>query len=271
MYMINPKPVQVGEKVRLSFGRISEVLEMPNMIEIQKQSHEWFLKEGLKATFHDVSPIQDFTGNLSLEFLDYSLGEPKYSVAECKERDVTFAAPLRAKVRLTNRETGEIKEQEVFMGDFPLMTDKGTFIINGAERVVVSQLVRSPGVYYNAASDASGKRIYSATVIPNRGAWIEFESDSHDCIHVRIDRTRKLPVTVLIRALGYSTNEEILENYDDDEFLKITLEKDNTQSQEDALVEIYKRLRPGEPPQLRARGHSWKTSFLILAAMTSVR
>ena len=252
MHMINPKPVQVGEKVRLSFGRISEVLEMPNMIEIQKQSHEWFLKEGLKATFHDVSPIQDFTGNLSLEFLDYSLGEPKYSVAECKERDVTFAAPLRAKVRLTNRETGEIKEQEVFMGDFPLMTDKGTFIINGAERVVVSQLVRSPGVYYNAASDASGKRIYSATVIPNRGAWIEFESDSHDCIHVRIDRTRKLPVTVLIRALGYSTNEEILENYDDDEFLKITLEKDNTQSQEDALVEIYKRLRPGEPPTVES-------------------
>ncbi|CEO90139.1 DNA-directed RNA polymerase subunit beta (fragment) [Syntrophaceticus schinkii] len=252
VYMINPKPVQVGEKVRLSFGRISEVLEMPNMIEIQKQSHEWFLKEGLKATFHDVSPIQDFTGNLSLEFLDYSLGEPKYSVAECKERDVTFAAPLRAKVRLTNRETGEIKEQEVFMGDFPLMTDKGTFIINGAERVVVSQLVRSPGVYYNAASDASGKRIYSATVIPNRGAWIEFESDSHDCIHVRIDRTRKLPVTVLIRALGYSTNEEILENYDDDEFLKITLEKDNTQSQEDALVEIYKRLRPGEPPTVES-------------------
>ena len=253
--MANPKPVQVGEKVRLSYGRISEVLEMPNMIEIQKQSHEWFLSEGLKATFNDVSPIQDFTGNLSLEFLDYALGEPKYSVAECKERDVTFAAPLRAKVRLTNRETGEIKEQEVFMGDFPLMTDKGTFIINGAERVVVSQLVRSPGVYYKATSDASGKRLYSATVIPNRGAWMEFESDIRDCIHVRIDRTRKLPVTVLVRALGYSTNEEILDNYNDDYYLKTTLEKDNTKSQEDALVEIYKRLRPGEPPTVEsARG-----------------
>lgn len=250
--MAIPKQIQVGEKVRWSYGRISEILEMPNLIEIQRQSYDWFLSEGLRETFRDVSPIQDFTGNLSLEFIDYSLGEPKYSEAECKERDVTFAAPLRVKVRLTNRETGEIKEQDVFMGDFPLMTDKGTFIINGAERVVVSQLVRSPGVYYNAVNDASGKRTYAATIIPNRGAWMEFESDSHDCIYVRIDRTRKLPVTVLLRALGYSTNEEILDKYNDDDFLKITLEKDNTQTQEEGLVEIYKRLRPGEPPTIES-------------------
>lgn len=250
--MANPKPVKVGVKERWSYGRISEVMEMPNLIEIQKRSYEWFLSEGLRETFHDVSPVQDFTGNLSLEFIGYSLGEPKYSVAECKERDVTFAAPLRVKVRLTNRETGEIKEQEVFMGDFPLMTGKGTFIINGAERVVVSQLVRSPGVYYRATSDPSGKRLYSATVIPNRGAWLEIETDAHDCIFIRIDRTRKLPATVLIRALGYSTNEEILKYYDDDDFLKITLEKDNTQSREEGLVEIYKRLRPGEPPTIES-------------------
>ena len=250
--MANPKPIQVGERVRWSYGRISEVLEMPNLIEIQRQSYEWFLSEGLRETFRDVSPIQDFTGNLSLEFIDYSLGEPKYSVAECKERDVTYAAPLRVKVRLTNRETGEIKEQDVFMGDFPLMTNKGTFIINGAERVVVSQLVRSPGVYYHAATDPSGKRIYSATIIPNRGAWLELESDAHDSVHVRIDRTRKLPVTVLLRALGYSTNNDILEHYGDNEFLKNTLEKDSTQSQEEGLVEIYKRLRPGEPPTIES-------------------
>ncbi|MGI6405953.1 MAG: DNA-directed RNA polymerase subunit beta [Syntrophaceticus sp.] len=250
--MANPKQNQVGEKVRWDYGRISEVLKMPNMIEIQKQSYGWFLSEGLKEAFYDVSPIQDFAGNLRLEFIDYSLGEPKYSEPECKERDVTFAAPLRAKVRLTNRDTGEIKEQDVFMGDFPLMTDKGTFIINGAERVVVSQLVRSPGVYFHEASDASGKRIYSATVIPNRGAWMEFESDAREVIHVRIDRTRKLPVTVLLRALGYSSNDDILEHYNDDEFLKITMEKDSTQNQEEALVEIYKRLRPGEPPTIES-------------------
>ncbi|AFV12767.1 DNA-directed RNA polymerase subunit beta [Thermacetogenium phaeum DSM 12270] len=250
--MAYPKPIQVGRKVRWSYGRISEVLEMPNLIEIQQQSYEWFLKEGLRETFRDVSPIQDFTGNLSLEFIDYSLGEPKYSVEECKERDVTYAAPLRVKVRLTNKETGEIKEQDVFMGDFPLMTEKGTFIINGAERVIVSQLVRSPGVYYHVSGDASGKRTYGATVIPNRGAWLELETDIHDCIYVRIDRTRKLPVTILIRALGYSSNEDILNYFGDDEFLRNTLERDTTQNREDALVEIYKRLRPGEPPTIES-------------------
>lgn len=250
--MAYPYPIQAGHNQRWSFGRIHEVLEMPNLIEIQQQSYDWFLREGLHELFRDVSPVQDFTGNLILEFIDYSLGDPKYSVEECKERDVTFAAPLRVKVRLTNRETGEIKEQDVFMGDFPLMTEQGTFIINGAERVIVSQLVRSPGVYYHASSDATGKRIYAATVIPNRGAWLELESDSHDAIFVRVDRTRKLPATVLIRALGYSTNDDILQLYNDDEFIKLTLERDSSQNQEEALVEIYRRLRPGEPPTIES-------------------
>ncbi len=248
--MAYPTPIKAGQHQRWSYGRINEVLEMPNLIEIQQQSYRWFLREGLHELFLDVSPIQDFTGNLILEFIDYSLGEPKYSVEECKERDVTYAAPLRVKVRLTNRETGEIKEQDVFMGDFPLMTEQGTFIINGAERVIVSQLVRSPGVYYHASSDATGKKLFSATVIPNRGAWLELESDVHDAIWVRVDRTRKLPVTVLVRALGYSTNSEIMALFNDNDFIKITLERDNNQSQEEALVEIYKRLRPGEPPTI---------------------
>ena len=248
--MAFPYSVQSGQHQRYSYGRIREVLEIPNLIEIQQQSYEWFLSNGLRDLFQDVSPIQDFTGNLMLEFVDYALGGPKYSVEECKERDVTFAAPLRVKVRLTNKETGEIKEQDVFMGDFPLMTEKGTFIINGAERVIVSQLVRSPGVYYHSGSDATGKKTYSATVIPNRGAWLELETDTHDVAYVRIDRTRKLPASVLIRALGYTTNDQILELYDQDEFMKITLERDTSQNQEDALVEIYKRLRPGEPPTI---------------------
>jgi len=248
--MAYPTPIQAGQHQRWSYGRINEVLEMPNLIEIQQQSYQWFLREGLHELFLDVSPVQDFTGNLTLEFIDYSLGEPKYSVDECKERDVTYAAPLRVKVRLTNRETGEIKEQDVFMGDFPLMTEQGTFIINGAERVIVSQLVRSPGVYYHASSDATGKKIFSATVIPNRGAWLELETDVHDAVYVRVDRTRKLPVTVLVRALGYSTNDDIMALFNDNEFIKITLERDNNQFQEEALVEIYKRLRPGEPPTI---------------------
>jgi DNA-directed RNA polymerase subunit beta len=221
---------------------------MPNLIEIQQNSYRWFLDEGLRDMFRDISPIQDFTGNLVLEFIDYSLGEAKYQVEECKERDVTFAAPLRVKVRLINKETGEVKEQEVFMGDFPLMTDKGTFIINGAERVIVSQLVRSPGVYYAEHIDTSGKKLYGATVIPNRGAWLEFETDVNDNIFVRVDRTRKLPGTVLIRALGYASNGQILELFNDNEYIRATLERDNSESTEEALVEIYKRLRPGEPP-----------------------
>ncbi len=241
-------PVQVGQRVRYSYGKISEVLDMPNLIEIQKNSYNWFLKEGLQEIFRDISPIQDFTGNLVLSFEAFTLGEPKYHVEECKERDVTYAAPLRVNVRLINRETGEIKEQEVFMGDFPLMTDNGTFIINGAERVIVSQLVRSPGAYYGETIDASGKKLYNATMIPNRGAWLELETDANDVISVRVDRTRKLPMTVLVRALGFSSNAGISELFNDDSRVRATLERDNTTNREEALVEIYKRLRPGEPP-----------------------
>ena len=221
---------------------------MPNLIEVQRNSYKLFLEEGLKETFSEVSPIQDFTGNLVLEFVDYSLGEPKYDVDECKERDATYAAPLRLKVRLINKETGEVKEQEVFMGDFPIMTTKGTFIINGAERVIVSQLVRSPGVYYAETIDQTGKKLYGATIIPNRGAWLEFETDANDNLFVRIDRTRKLPATVLLRALGYASNGQILELFDNDERIRMTLERDHTETEGEALVEIYKRLRPGDPP-----------------------
>ncbi|GGM35014.1 DNA-directed RNA polymerase subunit beta [Paraliobacillus quinghaiensis] len=241
--------VQYGRhRQRRSYARISEVLELPNLIEIQTASYEWFLEEGLREMFKDISPIEDFAGNLSLEFVDYSLGEPKYPVGESKERDVTYNAPLRVKVRLLNNETGEVKEQEVFMGDFPLMTDTGTFVINGAERVIVSQLVRSPSVYYSEKIDKNGKRGYKATVIPNRGAWLEFETDAKDVVHVRIDRTRKLPITVLLRALGFSNDQEIIDLIGENEYLKNTLEKDNTETSEKALLEIYERLRPGEPP-----------------------
>ncbi|WP_041085425.1 DNA-directed RNA polymerase subunit beta [Jeotgalibacillus soli] len=241
--------VQYGRhRQRRSFARISEVLELPNLIEIQTASYEWFLEEGLREMFRDISPIEDFTGNLSLEFIDYSLGEPKYSVDESKERDVTFSAPLRVKVRLLNKETGEVKDQDVFMGDFPLMTETGTFIINGAERVIVSQLVRSPSVYFHDKMDKNGKRGFGATVIPNRGAWLEYETDAKDVVHVRIDRTRKLPVTVLLRSLGFGTDQEIIDLIGDNEYIRNTLEKDNTESVEKALLEIYERLRPGEPP-----------------------
>ncbi|MGM8365554.1 DNA-directed RNA polymerase subunit beta [Virgibacillus sp. W0181] len=241
--------VQYGRyRKRRSYARISEVLELPNLIEIQTASYDWFLEEGLKEMFKDISPIEDFTGNLSLEFVDYSLGESKYPTEESKERDVTYNAPLRVKVRLINNQTGEVKEQEVFMGDFPLMTDTGTFIINGAERVIVSQLVRSPSVYYNEKIDKNGKRGMTATVIPNRGAWMEMETDARDVAYVRIDRTRKLPITVLLRALGLGTDQEIIDLIGENEYLKNTLEKDNTETTEKALLEIYERLRPGEPP-----------------------
>ncbi|GIN87798.1 DNA-directed RNA polymerase subunit beta [Heyndrickxia sporothermodurans] len=241
--------VQYGRhRQRRSFARISEVLELPNLIEIQTSSYEWFLDEGLREMFQDISPIEDFAGNLSLEFIDYSLGEPKYSVEECKERDVTYSASLRVKVRLVNKETGEVKDQDVFMGDFPLMTETGTFIINGAERVIVSQLVRSPSVYFNGKMDKNGKQGFGATVIPNRGAWLEYETDAKDVVYVRIDRTRKLPVTVLLRSLGFGSDQEIIDLLGDNEYIRNTLEKDNTESTEKALLEIYERLRPGEPP-----------------------
>ncbi|WP_342526919.1 DNA-directed RNA polymerase subunit beta [Chryseomicrobium sp. FSL W7-1435] len=241
--------VQYGQhRQRRSFARISEVLDLPNLIEIQTASYEWFLEEGLREMFKDISPIEDFTGNLSLEFVDYKLGEPKYSVDESKERDATYAAPLRVKVRLHNRETDEVKEQDVFMGDFPLMTETGTFVINGAERVIVSQLVRSPSVYFHDKTDKNGKKGFGATVIPNRGAWLEYEIDAKDVVYVRIDRTRKLPVTVLLRAIGFGTDQEIIDLLGDNEYLRNTLEKDNTETTDKALLEIYERLRPGEPP-----------------------
>ncbi|EWH91348.1 DNA-directed RNA polymerase subunit beta [Staphylococcus aureus] len=241
--------VQYGRhRKRRNYARISEVLELPNLIEIQTKSYEWFLREGLIEMFRDISPIEDFTGNLSLEFVDYRLGEPKYDLEESKNRDATYAAPLRVKVRLIIKETGEVKEQEVFMGDFPLMTDTGTFVINGAERVIVSQLVRSPSVYFNEKIDKNGRENYDATIIPNRGAWLEYETDAKDVVYVRIDRTRKLPLTVLLRALGFSSDQEIVDLLGDNEYLRNTLEKDGTENTEQALLEIYERLRPGEPP-----------------------
>ncbi len=244
-----PATVKVGRKERMSFSKINEVSSMPNLIDIQTQSYRWFLEEGLKEVFEDISPIRDYTNNLILEFIDYSLSSSsKYEQEECKERDVTYAAPLKVKVRLVNNETGEIKEQEVFMGDFPLMTEKGTFIYNGAERVIVTQLVRSPGPYFGVEADKSNRKLYSSQIIPNRGAWLEYETDSNEIISVRVDRTRKQPLTTLIRAFGISTNQEILSIFGEDERLLKTIEKDPTVDYEMGLKEIYRRLRPGEPP-----------------------
>ena len=247
-------PIQLGKNVRMSYAKIDEVLDMPNLIEVQKDSYQWFLDEGLKEVFHDISPITDYTGNLVLEFIDYKLEDKvKYDVEECKTRDANYASPLKARVRLINKETGEVKEQEIFMGDFPLMTDQGTFIINGAERVIVSQLVRSPGIYYAMEHDKTGKELYSSTVIPYRGAWLEYENDINDVLSVRIDRTRKIPITVLIRALGVITDDQILTLFGETEALLNTLEKSaSIQSQDDALIEIYKKLRPGEPPAVES-------------------
>ena len=244
------KPVPVGDRIRYSYARINEVWPMPHLIDIQKSSYDWFIKEGLREIFHDISPIKDFTGNLELSFENFELGKPKYDVEECKERDESYSAPMNVKVRLVYKDTGEIKESSVFMGDFPLMTETGTFVINGAERVIVSQLVRSPGVYYAVNMDPSGKKIYGTTVIPNRGAWIEYETDINDVIYARVDRTRKLPATVLLRALGLSSNDEIISVFGEHPFVLATLEKDTTNNRDEALIEIYKKLRPGEPPTL---------------------
>ncbi|NCC14979.1 MAG: DNA-directed RNA polymerase subunit beta [Clostridia bacterium] len=241
------------DATRMSYSRIKEVLEMPNLIEVQKNSYQWFLSEGLKEVFADVSPITDFSGNLVLEFIDFSLdSEPKFSIEECKERDATYAAALKVRARLYNREMDELKEQEIFMGDFPLMTETGTFIINGAERVIVSQLVRSPGIYYASDFDKVGKKLLSATVIPNRGAWLEYETDSNDVFYVRVDRTRKVPVTVLVRAMGIGTDAEILEMFGEEPKILATLEKDISKNHEEGLIEIYKKLRPGEPPTVES-------------------
>ena len=251
--MVNVKPVQLGKNTRMSFAHINEVLEMPNLIEIQKNSYDWFLKEGLKEVFDDVSGITDFNGNLVLDFVNYKLDEkPNYTVAECKERDATYAAALRVTARLLNKETGEIKESEVFMGDFPLMTPSGTFVINGAERVIVSQLVRSPGVYYKMEYDKTGKQLFSSTVIPNRGAWLEYENDVNDVLYVRIDKNRKIPMTAFIRALGLGTDEEIKVYFGEDERILATIEKDTTHTMEEGLFEVYRKLRPSEPPTIES-------------------
>ena len=251
--MVNVKPVQLGKNTRMSFAKIEEVLKMPNLIEIQKNSYEWFLKEGLKEVFNDVSGITDFNNNLVLDFVDYKLDDkPNYSVSECKERDATYAAALRVTARLLNKETGEIKESEVFMGDFPLMTESGTFVINGAERVIVSQLVRSPGVYYKMDYDRSGKELFSSTIIPNRGAWLEYENDVNDVFYVRIDKNRKIPVTVFIRCLGLGTDQQILDFFGDDDRMRATIEKDTCKTMEEALFELYRKLRPSEPPTIES-------------------
>ena len=246
------KPVKLGNNTRMTFSKINEVIDMPNLIEVQKDSYNWFIREGLKEVFKDMSAITDYSGNLVLSFIDYRIDEqPKYDVAECKARDTTYAAPLRVTARLLNNETGEIKESEVFMGDFPIMTDSGTFVINGAERAIVSQLVRSPGIYYaEKADEKTGKRLFSSTIIPNRGAWLEYETSPNDVLYVRIDKNRKLPITAFVRALGIGSNQQIRELLGDDERLAATLEADETKNTDDGLVEVYKKLRPSEPVTL---------------------
>ena len=243
------RPVKVGNGVRMSYAHQGEVLEMPNLIEVQTNSYQWFLDDGLKEVFRDISPISDFGGHLSLEFVDFKLcrDESKYDIDQCKERDATYSAPLKVKVRLHNKETEEIKEHEIFMGELPLMTATGTFIINGAERVIVSQLVRSPGIYYAIGHDKIGKELFSSTVIPNRGAWLEYETDSNDVFYVRVDRTRKVPITVLIRALGIGTNPEIIELFGEEPKILASFEKDAATNYQEGLLELYKKIRPGEP------------------------
>ncbi|MBR5089645.1 MAG: DNA-directed RNA polymerase subunit beta, partial [Ruminiclostridium sp.] len=252
--MVNVKPVQMGKTTRMSFSKINEVIEMPNLIEIQKNSYQWFLEEGIKEVFEDISSITDSNGKLVLSFVDYSIDDtPKYTIEECKERDVTYAAPLRVKARLRNEETGEVAESMIFMGDFPLMTDSGTFVINGAERVIVSQLVRSPGVYFGFEYDKTGKKLFTSQVIPNRGAWLEYEMDSNDIFYVRIDKNRKIPATTLVRALGKGTDDELFSLFGEDERIRQTiLQKDTTKNREEALLEVYKKLRPGEPPTVES-------------------
>ena len=250
--MVNVKPLQLGKTTRMSFSKIDEVIKLPHLLEIQKNSYNWFLQEGLKEVFKDVSGITDYTGNLVLDFTDYTMdvNHPTYDINECKERDTTYAAALRVTARLLNKETGQVKESDVFMGEFPIMTDSGTFIINGAERVVISQLVRSPGVYFKMEYDKTGKELFSSTIIPNRGAWLEYETDSNDILYVRIDKNRKIPLTTFIRALGLGTDAEITEYFGEDERILSTLEKDACKNMEEALFEVYRKLRPGEPPTL---------------------
>lgn len=255
------KPVHNGDRIRYSYARIKEVLKMPHLIDLQRKSYEWFIREGLHDVFKDVSPIKDFTDNLELSFENFTIGDPKYDIETCKEKDATYAAPLNVDVRLLYKDTGEIKESTVFMGDFPLMTDTGTFVINGAERVIVSQLVRSPGVYYAKDMDSMGKFLYGTTVIPNRGAWIEYETDLNDIIYARVDRTRKLPATALLRVMGLPTNDDIIRTFGEHPFLVATLAKDTTKNEDDALLEIYRKLRPGEPANLENAAQLIKNIF----------
>lgn len=248
------KDVNYGKTVRKSYAKYQEILQMPNLLKIQKDSYDWFLREGLHEVFRDVAAISDYTGNLELSFLDYSLDEkPKYTIEECKERDATYAKPIKVRVRLLNKQSGEIKDQEIFMGDFPLMTNGGTFVINGAERVIVSQIVRSPGMYFGDTVDKADQHIYTATVIPYRGAWLEYETDLQDVFYVRIDKNRKLPITCLIRALGVETDAQILELFGEDPRIVATLERDPCKTREDSLLEIYRRLRPGRAAHGRQR------------------
>ena len=257
--MVNVKEQKLGKNTRMSFSRSRFNLELPNLVEIQTKSFDWFLEEGLKEVLRDVSPITDYSGNLSIDFISYSIDKnaAKYPVEECKERDVNYAAPLKVNVRLTNKQTGDVKYSDIYLGDFPLMTDNGTFVINGAERVIVSQLVRSPGMYYSSEVDKTGKKTYAAQIIPYRGAWLEYESDINGVLYVRIDKNRKLPLTVFIRALGLTHREDIFKLFGEDARLLATLEKDESESLAEAngtdptvesLKEIYKKLRPGEPP-----------------------
>lgn len=255
-------PVQYGRRERMSYSRIDDVLEIPNLLGVQTDSFKWLIDEGLGEVFRDISPIEDFAGNLILEFVDYYVSEEKkYDFEEAKEKDTNYSAPLKVKVRLINTETGEVKEQEVFMGDLPLMSDTGTFVINGAERVVVSQLVRSPGAYYKEEFDKTGKRLYSATLIPNRGAWLEFETDAQGVVNVRIDRTRKIPITILLRAIGVESNLEITRLMGESEELLKVFEKDQTSNKQEALLEIYKKLRPGEPPTIESAQSLFENMF----------
>ena len=263
IHMSMVKDVKFGKTMRKSYAKYDEILQIPNMLKIQKDSYKWFLEEGLREVFKDVGVITDFSGKLELSFLDYSMNEPpKYTIEECKERDATYARPIKVRVRLRNTETDEIKEQEIFMGDFPIMTNGGTFVINGAERVIVSQIVRSPGMYYGHEVDKADQHTYTATVIPYRGAWLEYETDNNNVYWVRIDKNRKLPITSLIRAMGVETDEQIKAMFGQDERILATLEKDPCKTREESLLEIYRRLRPGEPPTVFC---------LTLIAMTSAR
>ena len=246
---------------RRNFSMIKNSLELDNLLQIQKDSYQWFATEGIKEVFEDLFPIESFSGSLSLEFGEYEFDTPRYSLKECKDRQITYASPLKVQTRLFNNETGEVKEQEIFLGDMPLMTESGTFIINGAERVIVSQLVRSPSVYYSKELDKNGKPVFASKVIPTRGTWLEYETDSKDVIYVRIDRTRKVPITTLLRAFGLSSDEEILKVFDNHPFLKNTIEKDTTKNTDEALIEIYEKLRPGEPTTLDSSKNQLITRF----------